>query len=359
MPDTECLQVAAAVTSSAVAAISLLARITPSNCTRRRRVRELHAKLLVNNPVFRSADDATSLLHATMISDDVYCDRSFKQLLLGVNNAMSSTWTCLLEDSSEITSERGKAAVRHHFSSIVGNIDDTERIRSLMNVIVSDCVDAFSRCMSISYSSYEHTLHARLEASAACLSSKMRLYIRYLPTVVSDKIHADCSTSTMTYVCHVLTYLGHVPPSWTSYDLPVQDAPAHVLSHIYEAVEAGEPKLFEWNDSQYITALPSKHSCAILWSDEKLAQLFIDVHLATTTPSMFVTVDTFSDKVVRKFVSRHSRLLADATECTPGILISDVLHIKAQVSVFKLSVTPVRVNTYEMGPCRLHMITEL
>ena len=105
MPDTECLQVAAAVTSSAVAAISLLARITPSNCTRRRRVRELHAKLLVNNPVFRSTDDTTSLLHATMISDDVYCDHSFKQLLLGVNNAMSSTWTCLLEDSSEITSE--------------------------------------------------------------------------------------------------------------------------------------------------------------------------------------------------------------------------------------------------------------
>ena len=369
MPDAECVQVFATVTSTTIALTTMLTKLLFPRCRVSKRTNALHKRLLESNSVTNEVQMSACLINSTIISDSSECDTVFKLALMSIGNALLSTWTELLQSKTKVTREQSSACLMYHFQKVTQSTGSSLRteLNVWRSIAISDCIDAFSHCMSISAETYEHTILFRIEACAVCLRSKIRLYIRYLPTMncvitdtqgslglpssdlpSSDGVqHTRSVRDSVTHICQVLTYLGHTPPSWQVFGTS-ENVPEMLSGIVQTALESGSPLVHCQPDGTSVVLLPSGKECIVIWTG--LGKLFIDA-LKVPQPSMYLSIDS-SGVILQHFVNRHSRLLSDSTSCRRGMRLSDLMHVGTTSSVFFCSLTNVQTTTYDCGQLR-------
>ena len=351
MPDTECIQIFATLSSCTIAVLSMASKAVHSYWERNMRIPSFHSELQRSNPVIDETQRALRLMQSTMLADTHETDKLYKSVLTMIAQSVSKTWSDLLNEKTRISDDMCMANLSYNMETARISICELDQSNNefcaWVRVVITDCTEAFQRCMIITRKSYKQKIKTRVDACAVCLSSKVRVYIRYLHMQSTHVMHQSQIKQIVVHICTVLEKLGIQKTSWEVLNFPLvqSDASEYIKSCVITAVQNGSV-VSCGNDDQHITAIPSDYQCLVVHSTPIIGKVFSDICTSADVPSMFIMVCRHTNLIKSFFVSSQSRLLTDMAVITEGMYIKDLIHIGTSTSVLRHSLTPVKCITY-------------
>lgn len=351
MPDTECIQIFATLSSCTVAVLSMASKAVHSYWQKNMRIPSFHAELQRSNPVIDETQRTLRLMQSTILADTHQTDKLYKSVLTMIAECVSKTWSDLLTEKTHISDDMCRAKLLYNMDTARISICELDRSNNAfctwVGVVITDCTEAFQRCMVITRKSYKQKIKTRIDACAVCLSSKVRVYIRYLHMQSTHVMHQSQLKQTVVHICTVLEKLGIQKPSWDVLNFPLvrSDASEYIKTCVITAVQNGSV-VSCGNDDKHITAIPSEYQCLVVHSTPIIGKVFSDICTSSEVPSMFIMVCRHTNLIKSFFVSSQSRLLTDMAVITEGMHIKDLIHIGTSTSVLRQSLTPVKCITY-------------
>lgn len=351
MPDTECIQVFATLSSCTVAVVSMATKAVHSYWEKNMRIPSFHAELQRSNSVTDETQRTLRLMQSTILAETHETDKLYKSVLTMIAECVDKTWCDLLNEKVCITDDMCRAKISYSMETARISICELNRSNNAfcawVGVVVTDCTEAFQRCMIITRKSYKEKIKTRIDACAVCLSSKVRVYIRYLHMQSTHVLHRSHLKQTVVHICNVLERLGVQKPTWEvlRYPLVRSDASEYIKSCVVTAIQNGSVVSCGNND-KHITAIPSECECLIVHSIPIIGKVFSDICSSSDVPAMFIMVCRHTNLIKSFFVSSQSRLLTDMAAISEGMHVKDLIHIGTSTSVLRQSLTPVKCITY-------------